>query len=385
MDDAGAIGSGAVWALGTMSGTSLDGVDAALLRTDGEHVDAFGPTVFRAYTPAERAVLARALADARSIVRREERPGAVAEAERIVTDAHVAVCRALMRSGEEAGIATDVIGFHGQTVFHAPQRALTVQIGDAGALADRTGRPVVHDFRAADVAAGGEGAPLVPVFHRALAKRAGLPLPLAMLNVGGVANVTLIGADGAIAAFDTGPGNALVDDCVRLATGASFDADGALAASGRVDAGVLASLLDHPFFGAPPPKSLDRDAFSASPAAGLPLADRVATLTAFTAEAVARGLALAGAAPATVVVSGGGAHNRTLLAFLADRCGATVVTAASLGFDGDFVEAQAFAFLAVRRLRGLPASFPATTGAARPVVGGDVAVPSPLAAGAAAG
>lgn len=365
----------AIWSLGLMSGTSLDGVDAALVRTDGETVAAFGPTLFRAYTVKERAVLGRALADATAIDERGQRPGAVAEAERIVTDAHAAVVLALAEEAKAEGIAPEVVGFHGQTVFHAPKRGLTVQIGDARRLAERVGLPVVHDFRAADVAAGGEGAPLVPVFHRALALGAGLDLPVAMLNVGGVANVTLIGAD-RILAFDTGPGNALIDDTVREATGRSYDTDGALAAAGTVDEGVLATLLDHPFFSASAPKSLDRNAFSRVAAAGLPLADRVATLTAFTAETVAIGLRLAGIPVGTVVVSGGGARNPTLLSMIGTRCGTDVRTAASLGFDGDFMEAQAFAYLAVRRLRGLPSTWPTTSGAPRPIVCGDIEQPA---------
>jgi anhydro-N-acetylmuramic acid kinase len=217
----------------------------------------------------------------------------------------------------------------------------------------------------------------VPVFHRALALQAGLPLPVAMLNVGGVANVTLIGPD-EILAFDTGPGNALIDDTVREAAGRGFDQDGALAAAGRVDETALAALLDHPFFAAPAPKSLDRNAFSRAAVSGLALADQVATLTAFTAETVAAGLRLAGVPVSTVVVSGGGARNPTLLAMIAARCGAEVRTAALLGFDGDFLEAQAFAYLAVRRLRGLPSTWPTTTGAPNPVVCGDVEQPAGL-------
>ncbi|BBE71390.1 anhydro-N-acetylmuramic acid kinase [Oharaeibacter diazotrophicus] len=368
-------GAGPVWALGLMSGTSLDGVDAALLDTDGETIAGIGPTLFRPYGADERAVLRRALADARGLDDRRARPGALAEAERIVTDTHAEAVRDLVAAAAEAGIAPQVVGFHGQTVFHAPARRLTVQIGDAGRLAAACGLRVVHDFRAADVAAGGQGAPLVPIFHRALAARAGLSLPAAVLNVGGVANVTLIGADGRLAAFDTGPGNALIDDAVLAATGRPYDDGGAIAASGRVDGTALAALLAHPYFAAPPPKSLDRDAFDVGPVAALPFADKVATLTAFTAAAVAAGLRLAGAPAATVVVVGGGARNRKLLAMLAARTGATVVPAGDAGFDGDFVEAQAFAHLAVRRLRGLPATFPGTTGVPAPTVGGDVATP----------
>lgn len=361
------------WALGLMSGTSMDGVDAALLRTDGEGVEAFGPAAFTPYTDEERAVLRRAVEDARAIAVRTERPGAVAAAERIITDRHAEAVRALVAAAAGQGIAPEVVGFHGQTVLHAPDRGLTVQIGDGAALAGLTGLPVVHDFRAADVAAGGEGAPLVPVFHRALAARAGLSLPAAILNIGGVANVTIVRRDGSLAAFDTGPGNALIDDLVLKRTGARFDRDGAFAALGTVDPPVLQALLGSPFFARPYPKSLDRNAFSSNAVTGLRFEDAVATLTAFTAETVASGLRLVGDAVETLVVAGGGAHNATLMRMIAGRTNARVVAAGDVGLDPDFLEAQAFGFLAVRRLEGLPGSYPGTTGVTEPVVAGEVA------------
>lgn len=366
---------GMLWALGLMSGTSMDGVDAALIRTEGESVAGFGPTLFRPYDDAERAVLRQALAEAVVIGDRRERPGVVAAAERIVTDAHAAAVRDLARVAAAEGIAVDVVGFHGQTVFHAPRRGLTVQIGDGPALARLTGLTVVHDFRAADVAAGGEGAPLVPVFHRALAMRAGLPLPAAILNIGGVANVTMIAADGSLTAFDTGPGNALIDDLVREKSGAPFDRDGGFAAAGTVDEAILARLVSDGYFSRKPPKSLDRNAFSRSIVEGLPFEDAAATLTAFTAETIALGLRLADAPVTTLVVAGGGARNGTLMRMIAGRTNARVVPAGEAGFDADFLEAQAFGYLAVRRLRGLPGSYPGTTGVAEPVVAGDVAEP----------
>jgi anhydro-N-acetylmuramic acid kinase len=361
-----------IWALGLMSGTSMDGVDAALIRTDGDTVDRFGPALFRAYTDAERSVLRQSLADATAITDRRDRPGSLADAERIVTDAHIAATADLISTAKREGIAPDIIGFHGQTVFHAPRRRLTVQIGDAARLAAALALPVVHDFRAADVAAGGQGAPLVPVYHRALAARSGLAMPVAFLNIGGVANVTIIAADGALSAFDTGPGNALMDDAVQSETGARFDDAGQIAATGRVDAEALASLMNHPYFALPPPKSLDRNAFDGSALAHLALPDRLATLAAFTAEAIAVGLRLAAPKLSTLIVSGGGAHNPVLLAGIADRTGATVQTASEIGLDSDFTEAQAFAYLAVRRLRGEPSTFPATTGCPDPIVCGEV-------------
>lgn len=366
---------GMLWALGLMSGTSMDGVDAALIRTDGERIGGFGPTLFRPYDEAERAVLRQALADAVDIGDRRERPGAVAAAERIVTDAHAEAVRSLDAKAAAEGIAVDVVGFHGQTVFHAPKRGLTVQIGDAAALARLTGLTVVHDFRAADVAAGGEGAPLVPVFHRALAMKAGLPLPAAILNIGGVANVTVIAPDGSLTAFDTGPGNALIDDLVREKAGAPFDRDGGFAAAGQVDDAVLAQLVSDSYFSRKPPKSLDRNAFVECDVRALAFEDAVATLTAFTAETIALGLRLAEAPVTTLVVAGGGARNGTLMRMIAARTNARVIAAGEAGFDADFLEAQAFGYLAVRRLKGLPGSYPGTTGVREPVVAGDVVEP----------
>lgn len=361
-----------IWTvIGLMSGTSMDGVDAAVLSTDGESIAGFGPTLFRPYDDGERGVLRRALLDARSLDDRTARPGALGEAERIVTNAHVAVIERLR--ADNPGLAPDLVGFHGQTVFHAPERRLTVQIGDGPALARRLGIPVVYDFRAADVAAGGEGAPFVPAYHRALASRAGLA-DVAVVNIGGVANLTRIGADGRLVAGDTGPGNALIDDFVRARTGAPLDRDGALAARGRVDRSALAELLDNPWFEAAFPKSLDRDAFSTDAVSALTTEDGAATLAAFTAETIAKGIRLAGGAE-RIVVAGGGAHNPVLLRMLGDAAGVPVSTAADLGWSVDFLEAQAFAFLAARSLADLPLSYPETTGVPRPMPGGVEAKP----------
>jgi anhydro-N-acetylmuramic acid kinase len=267
-----------------------------------------------------------------------------------------------------------VIGFHGQTVFHAPERRLTVQIGDAAALAKRIGIPVVHDFRAADVAAGGQGAPFVPAYHRALVRRSGLAGDVAVVNIGGVANVTRIGEDGSMVAGDTGPGNALLDDFMLARTGTAVDRNGEHAARGRVDDAVIAALLANPWFDLPFPKSLDRDAFSAGPVAGLATEDGAATLAAFTARSIARGVARAGGAW-RIVIAGGGSHNPPLLAMIAEATSTPVVTADELGWSADFLEAEAFAFLAVRSQAGLPLSYPETTGVPRPMQGGVIAWP----------
>ena len=362
-------------AIGLMSGTSCDGVDVALVETNGERIEAFGPSGYRPYTTDERAVLAQALADAAAISDRTERPGAVADAEAIVTDAHAEAVEHFFTEHGLRADDVDVVGFHGQTVLHRPAERLTIQIGDGEALARRLGVQVVYDFRAADVAAGGQGAPLAPTIHPVLVRALDLPRPLAVLNLGGVGNVTFIGADGELVAFDTGPANALMDDRLLRETGEAFDRDGAIAAAGTVDAAALARLTDHPYFDLAPPKSLDRNAFDAGPTDTLPLADALATLAAFTVESVVRAAAHLPKPPALWIVAGGGARNPTLLAGLRDRLGAEVKTADAVGLSADALEAQAFAVLAVRSLKGLPLTYPGTTGAPRPLTGGALARP----------
>ncbi len=260
-------------------------------------------------------------------------------------------------------------------MLHRPEDRLTVQIGDGAALARAIGRPVVYDFRAADVAAGGQGAPLAPTIHPVLVRGLDLPRPLAVLNLGGVGNVTFIGEGGELVAFDTGPANALMDDRLFRETGQDFDDGGRIAAGGAVDAAALERLMAHPYFAKRPPKSLDRNAFDAAPTDDLPLADALATLAAFTAASVARGAKHLPALPKLWIVAGGGARNPTLLAMLRERLGAEVRTADEVGLTADAIEAQAFAVLAVRSLKGLPLTYPGTTGAPRPMTGGVLARP----------
>jgi anhydro-N-acetylmuramic acid kinase len=363
-------------ALGLMSGTSLDGVDAALIETDGERVARFGPVGYRPYADDERDLLRRALAAAAGLTDRAARPGVLADADALVTQAHARAVEAFLGAHRIDRRDVAIVGFHGQTVLHRPERRLTVQIGDGEALARRIGVPVVFDFRAADVAAGGQGAPLVPVFHRALVQSLDRPHPVAVLNIGGVANVTYVGGRGEFLACDTGPGNALIDDFMAARSGASCDRDGAAAAQGRVDASWIAAGLAHPFFAAPPPKSLDRNAFAGLDPSMLSLADGAATLTAFTAAAVAAVVPLLPRPPRSWIVAGGGARNPTLLHMLAQRLApATVETAHAVGWSSDAIEAQAFGFLAVRALKRLPITFPATTGAPAPMTGGITARP----------
>jgi anhydro-N-acetylmuramic acid kinase len=359
-----------------MSGTSLDGVDVALVESDGERIARLGPAQTYPYSDSDRALLRQATADAGGITSRDERPGMLAAAEALVDERHAEAVEAFCRqAGEEPG-GVDWVGFHGQTVLHDPARSLTVQIGDGSRLADRLGIPVVWDFRSADMAAGGQGAPLAPVFHRALARLAKLSAPIAFLNLGGVANVTFVGDDGTLVAFDTGPGNGLLDDFVRERRGAAYDADGALAASGTASQALVHAFLRHDYFAMGPPKSLDRHAFAYAGLAGLSDADGAATLLAISAEAVAASARHLPTPPSAWYASGGGRHNGALMRRLRERLApAEVMPIEALGFDGDAVEAQAFGYLAIRAADGLPISFPTTTGVPAPLSGGRISVP----------
>ena len=344
--------------LGLMSGTSLDGIDLACLTTDGESRITAGPWATYPYDARVRAAVRGVLGG----------KGDTAEAERLLTLAHAQAVERFLASQKLEARAIDLIGFHGHTILHRPREGRTWQIGDGAMLARATGIDVVNDFRSADVAEGGEGAPLAPLYHAALA--AGLARPLAVLNLGGVANVTWIGEDGAVLAFDTGPGNAPIDDWLSRHTGRAMDTDGRVARAGRVDNELLARLLAHPYFTRPPPKSLDRDDFGWRLVERLALADGAATLTAFAAEAVAAGARHFPAAARRWLVSGGGRHNAALMAALAAALTTPVEPVEGVGWQGDALEAQAFAWLAVRSRLGLPLSLPSTTGVRRPLSGG---------------
>ncbi|HXQ83709.1 MAG TPA: anhydro-N-acetylmuramic acid kinase [Xanthobacteraceae bacterium] len=364
-----------VLAIGLMSGTSQDGVDVALIETDGEVITRFGQTAYRPYGTDERALMRSATAAAANLTERTARSGVIAAAEQCLNAAHAEAVATFLAANDVAADAVTVIGFHGQTVLHRPERGLTIQIGDGSWLAARLGIPVVYDFRAADMAAGGQGAPLAPVFHRALVRRLDVAPPVAVLNIGGVANVTFIDGEDLIAC-DTGPGNALLDDFLRLRTGRLLDTDGCAAAAGVVDDTAIARVLAHPFFGKPPPKSLDRNDCRGWVGAALDdrsVEDGAATLT---AAAVARIVPLLPRAPKTWIVAGGGARNPTLMRMLAQRLApARVETGHEAGWSVDSLEAQALAYLAVRSIRGLPITLPATTGVPRPLTGGVLARP----------
>ena len=366
-------------AIGLMSGTSMDGVDIALVETDGESVVTFGATGFQPYSDEDRALLRAALDEAAGLEARGAASGAVAAAEQMVTTRHAEAVESFLADKGLSARDIHLVGFHGQTVLHRPKQRLTIQIGDGAALAHRLGIAVVYDFRAADVAAGGEGAPIVPVFHRALVEASGkdgnLPGPLALLNIGGVANVTYVDDGLDPIACDTGPGNALLDDLMLARTGQPIDRDGHTAARGRVDEQALARLLDDPFFDLPPPKSLDRNNFSRNAVEHLSLEDAAATLTAFTAASVGRLMQLLPQAPKSLIVCGGGARNPILVRELVQRLPCKVTTADVCGWSADSMEAQAFAYLAVRSKRGLPYTYPTTTGAPHPMTGGVLAEP----------
>lgn len=360
---------GPVRALGAMSGTSLDGVDAAVVVTDGADIVEFGPTAYRPYMPPERAVLRAALG------RLPGEPG-VAEAAEVVETAHAEL---LSGFGD-----VDLVGFHGQTLAHRPDDRLTHQAGDGAVLAAALDLPVVWDFRTADVTLGGQGAPLAAFFHFACARHVRADAPVAFLNIGGVANLTWIDptrpapeAAGALVAFDTGPGNAPLDDFVMRRTGRSRDDNGTLAASGRVDRAAIDWLLERPYFYKVAPKSLDRDDFAglAEAVRHLSDSDGAATLAFAVAASVAQGLAHCPTVPARLLVTGGGRRNPTIMAMLARATGIDVVPVEEVGLDGDMLEAQAFAYLAVRVARGWPTSAPGTTGVAAPVGGGRLSHP----------
>jgi anhydro-N-acetylmuramic acid kinase len=360
----------AIWALGAMSGTSLDGVDAAMVHTDGETILGFGESRYAAFSENEAGVLRAALG------RWPGEPGVDAAAG-VIEAAHVAL---LSRFD-----GAELVGFHGQTLAHDPRgRGATHQAGDGDRLARALGLPVAWDFRSADVALGGEGAPLAPFFHFALAKWIGAQAPLAFLNLGGVGNLTWVDPsraqpedDGALLAFDTGPANAPINDLMWARHRQSFDTGGARAARGTVDEDIVAGFLAHPYFYRMPPKSLDRDAFADLAGAVSDLSDEnaAATLTACAAAAVALGLDHCPSPPDRLLLCGGGRKNPALVTQIETRAGVPAVPVEEVGLDGDMLEAQAFAFLAVRVARGLATSCPSTTGVAANVGGGRISRP----------
>ena len=357
-----------VRALGAMSGTSLDGVDAAVIDTDGVRILGFGPSVFRPYSAEEQAVLRAGLG---------RWPGeeGVAEVAALVEAAHAEVL---------GPIEAELIGFHGQTLAHEPKGRGTHQAGDGAALAEALRRPVVWDFRSTDVRLGGEGAPLAPFYHFACAQWIGATAPLAFLNLGGVGNITWVDpsapapeAEGALLAFDTGPANAPINDLMMQRRGLPFDQGGALASGGKVVDGALELFLQEAYFAKMPPKSLDRDDFALmlDLVRELGDADAAATMTAMAAAAVMQAMQFCPSPPERLLVTGGGRHNPVMMQMLRAGLDCPVDPVEAVGLDGDMLEAQAFAYLAVRVARGLPTSCPSTTGVRAAVGGGEISRP----------
>ena len=370
-------------AIGLMSGTSLDGVDAALLRTDGEERIEAGPAFHRPYVRADKVWIRRAIAAA---LEGRDRAVDIENAEKAVTRAHVDVVRELLAANSLEPNEINLIGFHGQTILHRPARSAesigrTWQIGDPERLAAETGVDVIAGFRTADVEAGGEGAPFAPAYHAALARkfaaadgRAG-ETPVGVINLGGVANMTFVPANARnvdLMAFDCGPGNGLLDQWMEEKSGEPIDRDGKAARAGKANDEALRTLLLHPFLRRQPPKSLDRYDFKLDPVKSLSITDGAATLTAFTAACIARGAESFPEAPAAWIVAGGGRRNPAMMTAIAAVLEAPVLSAEDAGWRGDDLEAECFAYLAVRSLRRLPLSYPKTTGVPAPTTGGEL-------------
>jgi len=367
-------------AIGLMSGTSMDGIDIALVTTDGENWIERGPSDAVAYSDGFRRRLKAALTDARSITERSERPGVLKQLEHDQTLLHAVAIHDFLYQHELKPQDIDVIGFHGQTVLHRPREALTVQIGDGALLASETGIPVVYDMHAEDMRHGGEGAPLIPAYHAALAANLpfGLEGPVVFVNIGGISNLTYVDEGGILMAYDSGPGNMLIDQWMELHEQGSFDPGGITAMSGGVDDALAARYLDHDFFRGNHRRSLDRGDFLVPDKAEASLATGARTLAYVSAAAILRSASHLPSRPRTYVVSGGGRKNAAImseLTALAEREGAHVLDADNAGFDGDAMEAEAWAYLAVRSMRGLPLTYPLTTGCNRPVSGGILVQP----------
>lgn len=361
-------------AIGLMSGTSMDGIDLALVETDGVgHVEVLASSAL-SYERDFADDIRQALIDAKSMVSREERPGCLEEVERAITAWHIYAVAAF-------GVEADVIGFHGQTVLHRPNLALTVQLGDGQALANETGMDVVYDMRANDMVHGGQGAPLVPVYHQALASKLDAKIRaggIAFINIGGISNATLVFEGRDPIAFDCGPGNALIDQWMERKSGQAFDDEGKVAADGEPDETVIDRYMASPFFAKSGPKSLDRNDFTLDGLDALSVQDGAATLAKLTARAIVASAKQQVQKPQTFIIAGGGARNKEIMRYIREGVGnhAQVMTADQAGFDGDMMEAEAWAYLAVRSLKGLPLTFPSTTGCREAVTGGVLVRPS---------
>ncbi|MRG57368.1 anhydro-N-acetylmuramic acid kinase [Phyllobacterium sp. SYP-B3895] len=367
-------------AIGLMSGTSMDGIDIALVETDGGGDVVRGPSGFTPYETAFRRRIETSLREAKAIQRRNERPGTLAQIEEELTRRHGDAVKQFLSDYKIDLKDVDIIGFHGQTVLHRPGEGLTVQLGDGELLAKVTGIPVVYDMRANDMVHGGQGAPLVPAYHSALTRHVPAELshgrPVVFVNIGGISNVTIVPSKGDPIAFDTGPGNTLIDQWVEDRAGIAYDAGGAIASEGEIVGAAVTRYLTKPFFDLQPPKSLDRNDFTLEELGDAELADGARTLARVTADAILKAGAYAPETPSLWIICGGGRKNATILKDLSDGAGlsgAKVVVAEDFGFNGDSMEAEAWAYLAVRALYGLPLTWPTTTGCKAPVSGGVIA------------
>jgi anhydro-N-acetylmuramic acid kinase len=365
--------------LGFMTGTSLDAVDMAILETDGERIAAFGPAGERKLNDSTRDLLLDATQAALHWRRRTPAPLIFPDAAAAVAEEHFAAADGFLAEHGLSWDDIDLIGLHGQTVLHERpaqgSAGRTVQLGDGALLAQLTGRPVAFDFRSADVAAGGEGAPIAAAYHLARLRESRVEAPAVVLNLGGVANITHWRGGDDVIAFDTGPANGMLDLLMQSRGAGRYDPDGKYASVGQVDESVLRALLAHPYFETPAPKSLDRHDFSLEPLEPLKLEDAAATLVAFTAEALRLGLEMAGPEPSVVIACGGGRHNPVLMRAIRERASAPVEPAEAVGWRGDSIEAEAIAYLAARCAKGLPITFPGTTGVAQPLTGGRIVEP----------
>lgn len=364
-------------AIGLMSGTSMDGIDVALVETDGETIVRRGPSAGYAYEPRFRDRLKQGLEDAKSIRKRDERPGALAELERDLTFRHAEAIKTFLHENNLLYENIDVIGFHGQTVLHRPDEALTLQIGDGELLARETLIDVVYDMRANDMVHGGQGAPLIPAYHAALAcglsESSEIEAPVAFVNIGGISNLTYIGPGETVIAYDSGPGNTLIDQWVEAHAGIPYDQGGMIASEGSVLPELAERYLAHPFFLSEKRRSLDRNDFEPPAGTDASLEDGARTLAHVTAAAILQSARHLPKMPATYIVCGGGRLNPVIMRDLtsfAEAAGGRVLVAEALDLNGDSMEAEAWAYLAVRSLRGLPLSYPGTTGVRRPVSGG---------------
>ncbi len=364
-------------AIGLMSGTSMDGIDAAMLSSDGVEIFEHGPAHERSFSPEERDIIAGAMRDAASLTPGMKWTDSIIAADALITRTHKEAVLQLLEIAAMEPQDVDIVGFHGQTLVHRPDLRFTLQVGSGRELSAGAGIAVIDQFRQADIAAGGQGAPFAPVYHQALLRGAqGTCQTGAVVNLGGLGNITFVDESCELLAFDTGPGNALLDDWTYAQTGAAMDEGGRLALAGRVDEQVLLQLMDNAYLGQRPPKSLDRNAFSLAPLAGMRTQDGAATLCAFTALCIRAAISHLPKTPEKWIICGGGRRNPALMRQLAARLPGAVCSAEDMGWRGDALEAEAFAFLAIRSFLGMPLSFTGTTGVHEPMPGGILHNPS---------